>query len=48
MPQLIPLTFVNQVSFGYLFLLIFTYLLCNSILPYFILIDKSRFTLLNP
>lgn len=48
MPQLIPFTFINQVSFGYLFLLILTYLLSNYLLPYFVLIDKSRFTLINP
>ena len=48
MPQLIPFTFVNQVSFGYLFLLIFTYFLSNYLLPYFVFIDKSRITLINP
>jgi len=48
MPHLIPFTFVNQVSFGYLFLLIFTYLLSNYLLPYFVLIDKSRLTLIYP
>jgi len=48
MPQLIPFTFVSQVSFGYLFLLILTYLLSTYLLPQLMLRDKSRLILFNP
>ena len=48
MPQLIPFTFINQVSFGFLFLLILSYQFSNYLLPYFILINKSRLSLFNP
>jgi len=48
MPQLVPFSFINQVSFGYLLLLATIYLFSTYILPTFLLVVKARLILYNP
>ncbi len=42
MPQLLPFTFVNQLSFGYLTIIILLYYLSIYLLPRILLINNIR------
>jgi len=45
MPQLVPFYYLNQVSFLYMFLIIFTYVLYEYILPNYLLAELARLRL---
>jgi len=48
MPQFIPFHFINQVSFGYLSLIIIIYVFSKWILPNFPLVALARVVALHP
>jgi F-type H+-transporting ATPase subunit 8 len=48
MPQLVPFYFVNQITFGYLFLIIIIWLLSKWILPAIPLSKLARMSVFNP
>jgi len=47
MPQLIPFYFLNQVSYGFLLLLILLYILSKYILPLFPQLQLTRITIIK-
>jgi F-type H+-transporting ATPase subunit 8 len=48
MPQLIPFYFINQITFGYLFLIIIIWFLSKWILPAIPLTALARMSVFNP
>jgi F-type H+-transporting ATPase subunit 8 len=47
MPQLVPFYFINQVSYGFLLLLILLYILSKYILPLFTQLQLTRIIIIK-
>ena len=42
MPQLVPFYFINQITFGFVFLIVILYIMSKYILPRFVRLFVSR------